>query len=181
MPCAFCLNAHADGEYDRIAGQDVCGACSRGEVFPHLRARGYEAHRRYWMVRDGGQDVPVHHQEIHITLPVDTGLTIRCVRERWYHALVGLLRSELQVGDPLFDDHIYVAEGSSAAVSQLLAIEGIQSAILSVGVQGTFILEGNLIKAHIRSTVPPAADDLRTLSLELAGAALHIEAWQKAR
>jgi hypothetical protein len=51
-----------------------------------------------------------------------------------HHEQLGWLRRlfarEVQVGDPLFDDTVWVATGDTDATARLLASEGVQSAVL---------------------------------------------------
>ena len=179
MACAFCGLESMDGTYARIAALDVCEECRTSGVFHHLRERAYEAQNRVWVSRSG--DIKKQYQRITIRLPVDTGIRLRCVRERWYHDLTRLFRRELEVGDPLFDEYIYVAKGSSADVATLLANEGVQSAILLVGVQGTFTLTRSVLEAHFASTVGASPEERQARVLEVAGAALHIVRWHEER
>ncbi|HCH65558.1 MAG TPA: hypothetical protein DFR83_22335, partial [Deltaproteobacteria bacterium] len=168
MQCEFCGEPSLTGRYDRVAGLDVCATCRSTGVLKHLRARGYEAAARNWTTRDPETNNRTFHVQTDITLPVDSGLTLRCVKERWYHHISRLFRSELEVGDPIFDDHIYVAEGTSAAVADLLSHEGIQSAILLVGAGGSFVLEGPTLVAHSQSRVGLSAEEIRGQIQEVA-------------
>ena len=181
MVCEFCGEPSPSGSYDRVAGLDVCTPCRSTGVLEHLRSRGYAATARHWVTRDPETNNRTVHVQTDITLPVDPGITLRCVKERWYHHISRLFRDELQVGDPIFDDHVYVAKGNSAAVADLLANEGIQSAILLVGAGGSFVLDGPTLTAHSKSGVGLSADEIRWQIQEVAAAAIHIVRWHAGR
>ena len=182
MDCAFCGKPSPLGTYDRMAGLDVCSLCRKSGVLKHLLHRGYLVTSRYRIIpgsrQNGGRTAVL---EIDITLPVDPGLHLRCVKESWTHAIQKLFRNEIQVGDPIFDDHIYISKGSGAAITDLLSHEGIQSAILLVGIRGTFVLEGPRLTARCSYRIPPSARERRDVELEVAAAAIHIAAWHRAR
>ena len=182
MQCAFCGEPSPLGTYDRMAGLDVCSLCRKSGVLKHLLNQGYLVLSRYRIIpgsrENGGQNCIL---EIDTALPVDPGLQLRCVKESWAHSIQKLFRNEIQVGEPIFDDHIYISKGSGAAVADLLSHEGIQSAILLVGINGTFVLEGPRLTARCTYRIPPSTQERRDIELEVAAAAIHIVAWHHAR
>ena len=182
MECAFCDQPSPLGTYDRVAGLDVCSLCRKNGPLKHLPGRGHSVSSQYRVIpgsrENGGRKSAL---EINIILPVDPGLQLRCVKESWVRWVQKLFRNEIQVGDPIFDDHIYVAAGDGAAVADLLSHEGIQSAILLVGIYGTFRLEGPRLTTRCIYNIPPTVQDRRDVELEVAAAAIHIEAWHRSR
>ena len=181
MTCAFCHQSSDSGTYNRMAGLDVCDRCRMQGVIEHLHAHGHGAERRLQFTggqrSKGGQQTVL---ELDITLPVDPGLQLQCIKEQGY-PLRKLFRKELQVGDPIFDDHVYIYEGDSEAVADLLSHEGIQSAILLVSIHGSFVLDGPRLSTRCIFRLRPTDEDLRAVELEVAAAALHIVDWVIAR
>ncbi len=181
MNCAFCQQPSRSGTYNRMAGLNVCDRCRANGVMEHLHAHGHGAERRLRVT--GGQRTNGGKQtllELDIRLPVDSGLQLRCLKEQGY-LLRKLFRQELQVGDPIFDDHVYIYEGSSEAVADMLSHEGIQSAILLVSMHGSFVLDGPSLSTRCIFNLPPTDGELRCIELEVAAAALHIVDWVIAR
>ena len=187
MKCAFYHQApgSARDTFNRMAVLDICDRCRLEGVFEHLRMRGFGAESRLWVSvldedllfpqgSDGGQQSVL---DIHIKLPVDPGIQLGCIKQEWGHHIRKLFRREVEVGDPIFDDYVYVYEGSGAAVTDLLSHEGIQSAVLLVSVQGSFVLEGPRLTTRCLYRIPPTDEDVRSVELEVAAAALHIVDW----
>jgi len=176
MVCDFCEQPSPDGTYDRVVGLDMCTDCRQFGIRDPLSARGYRVLFKQWTTFSNSERSPYHYR-VTVVLPVTLEVRLRCAREGWQHRLVKLFRSELQVGDPLFDDLIHVGSAPSAALADLLASEGLQSAILAVGVSGTFTLQDNQLEGYYRSAMPLSTDEAKTLIHEQAGGAIHVVRW----
>ncbi len=53
-------------------------------------------------------------------------------RERLAHSVISLFKEELEVGDPLFDDNVWVETADRSGTGQLLQSQGAQSALLQL-------------------------------------------------
>ena len=56
----------------------------------------------------------------------------RCTRQRMRHRVLKLFVHELEVGDPLFDDRVFISTETPEETQRVMDEEGVQSAILAL-------------------------------------------------
>lgn len=161
--CGICDEQYSGGSV-RIAGMDVCPRCEIGNVLRILQTRGYALDIKIWQTensnpRSGGPNVWYHIRLLGRT-PVQTDLHVRFSRENILDKVAKIFTREIQVGDPLFDDMIYVRSKESSPVRGFLASEGVQSAVMEmVGSRGSLTIEGDLVR--LKATEETALDEQR--------------------
>lgn len=132
--CAFCEQPTPRAQLRREFELDFCEPCGSGWCEAALRGRGHELSSREWTTRVRSQyaDYDLHHMSIdgspRDTLDVTAGFT----RERAYHKLVKLVRREIEVGDRLFDDFVYIDTRERARALALLRRTGVQAALMDL-------------------------------------------------
>ena len=131
-PCQLCQIPGADSEH-RIAGLDLCVECFRGDLRDAMRGRGFELHQREWRghgERDEGPDA--HNTEVTAVSTHVPGINAVFTKERFGVRLskfFGKHADELQTGDEVFDDSIFVETSTPLKTQRMLEHEGIQLVI----------------------------------------------------
>ena len=148
--CGICDEQYSSGSI-RIAGMNVCPRCEVGNVLRVLASRGYALDIEIWQTensnpRSGGPNVWYHIRLLGRT-PVRTNLHVRFSRENLLDKVAKIFTREIQVGDPLFDDMIYVRAKENSPVRDFLASDGVQSAVMEmVGSRGRLTIEGDIVR-----------------------------------
>lgn len=162
LRCAFCEQTRPRAQLRREFELDFCDHCGGGWCEAALRERGHTLSSREWTtrVRSHRDDYELHHMSIDGS-PRDTlDLTATFVRERVYHKLVKLVRKEVEVGDRLFDDYVYIDTRDRPRAQALLRRTGVQAALMDL--VGRFDLvelrRGSLQIRHAASETVHAAD-----------------------
>ena len=117
----------------------------------------------------------------------DPNFKIRFAPEAWHHTVSKLFVDEVQVGDPLFDDAVFVRTSNESLAREMLASEGVQSALLMLLsdtrpnelLASHVTLEGPTLTVSLRTNASLTAQ--RIQELQLATAALAIQFVKKAR
>jgi hypothetical protein len=153
-PCELCGNDAGGHGFNRVAGLDVCDGCLYGDMETRLGHLG---------IKVGGKATQVERQvggcyrtgtvqtfyeiEVAGNCRATSGFALAFSRETFGEKLLKLFTREIQVGDPLFDDHVFIrAKGDERAARTFLDDEGVQSAIMElVGVEGHVTIEDGSI------------------------------------
>lgn len=160
---------------------DLCGLCVGSSLVGRLPLIGVslaaKGGRRY-----GGNSTS-YWAQLTFDPPLSGlgSLNLSFGREGLLSRVTNWLRSEIQVGDPLFDDNVTIRTRSDGRdlVRRLLESEGLQSAVLSVvsGMDG----DGNALKLQdgevslvCTRRVPYSAEEWQQILLELVALAIHL-------
>jgi hypothetical protein len=132
--CAFCQLPHPRERLRRDYELDICDACANGHAEGSLTERGHDIAMRRWETqhRTKNGTVTVYHFEITAHAPGDFAVTATFTRENFLDKLVKLFRREIQVGDPLFDDFVYIRTQDRVQTAALLQHSGAQSTLMAL-------------------------------------------------
>jgi hypothetical protein len=154
--CHLCGGPFAHGGANRSFGLDLCEHCFEGDVFSRLAHRGFEFKERHrtetrYRGTDRRQAVTVYIMELYGSVPHRINLAATFSRETFGNKIVKLFKREIQVGDPLFDDMVYVSETKNErAVAELLRPDGMQSAIMEFLAGDTITAGDSPTTGHVR-------------------------------
>lgn len=176
MTCAFCNQAST--QLDRLAGLDVCTTCASSDPEPLMLAHG--------IYIDWNAQLQTYSTSAAIE-GIDRELQLTLSPELLHHKLLKLFVEELQVGDPSFDDHIYIRTNTKNRAADLLGNEGVQSALLALL---TGVRPGQVFPNHVtleegqltaRSIPLQGIDDDKVFELRqhFAALALHLQRWSR--
>ena len=88
------------------------------------------------------------------TLPVSTGLEAAFVRESFKHMIIKLFKSELQVGDLVFDEAVYISTETPEATKAFLKDDVVIGALLSlISAGGDLAIEGQTVTIRASDNV----------------------------
>ncbi|TNE90971.1 MAG: hypothetical protein EP330_06805 [Deltaproteobacteria bacterium] len=171
--CALC-GEPAD---QRFSGLDLCAVCLTSDPSAALAGRGVPAEfARTLGAFNAGLGIP--------GAPAD--FRLQCVPEMLHHKAMKLFSSEVQVGDPSFDQLVYVRTSDAATARSVLASEGVQSALIGLlrdtranDLRGSHVtLEGPTLTVQVvpRQVMLTDEDEYRRYELETAALALHLTA-----
>jgi len=112
----------------------------------------------------------------------DPEFHLKCVPETWKYKLLKVLTHEVEVGDPVFDSRIYVRTSDDAAARELLADEGVQSALLALLTDvrvnelasNHVTLDGPTLTVSSRPLGGLSPERIQELKLEVTALALHL-------
>lgn len=167
--CALCRSQASD----RLCGFDICGACRVGHVSGPAAALGFDlTSRRY---SRSNRDSTTHYLEITVRHPTAYPLDVTFRRQesapRWLRWL--LPSGDPEVGDALFDDHVFVSADASPALDGLISDEGVQSAVMEITSMGwATVSPGCVVATRGRGDVTPDEPELLLPTVLLA---LHLE------
>ncbi len=152
--CDLCRDPLGSSSALRCAELDLCPSCFDGSnIDQSLRAsRGFLLeHERGEQLTDRGLD---EYYKAVGTLPMGTGVTVAFGREDLAHKVTKLFRRELQVGDPLFDDHVFVDAMVTPRLESLMATAGFQSAVMDLLSEvRAFRIEDRVVRVEVYSRV----------------------------
>lgn len=141
---------------------DICEPCARGGADAALRARGHHVVGRQWETRVQTQrsSYTLHHMAIDGRPPAPLDVTASFTREKALHRLIKLFRREIEVGDALFDDFVYIRTRSRQRAYDLVSSSGVQSTLIDlVGRYDTIgIVQGAVQVRHVATAEVFAAD-----------------------
>lgn len=170
MACALC-GSTAAGE--RFSGLDLCGVCRQADPAPALRGQDIQVDFSVALGWFGARSSCVHD---------DRELYVCCVPELLPHKVLKFVVAEVEVGDPVFDDAVYVRTNAPDRAALLLAHEGVQSAVLGIlaGARRNDMgfhhvtLEDGCVVVRTRHGLPHTEEQIRDLRLETAALLLHL-------
>ena len=121
MNCSLC--ACEASPTLRISGLDLCEDCCQADPSEALAQRGlpveFDDRLGYF---SAGAGISHADPEFHIS----------CRPELFVHKLEKLVHAEVQVGDPAFDDRVFIRTSKPGLAAHVLADEGVQSALLAL-------------------------------------------------
>lgn len=155
LPCAFCETPLPRKQLSRDHELDICDHCARGGVKAAMLAGGRTLTVRQWTstVRSptGSQYIVCH---LGVTARPRTEFTVTAdfSREGFVDKLRKLLRREIQVGDPLFDDFVFIKTEDRRETEALLHQPGAQSTLMELVSRFDRVrLAGGLVELHKQS------------------------------
>ncbi len=185
-----CILCEATGGMDRVCGFDICPTCHTGSgIESHLERLGLGFESRTWRETRKSNDstVTVNCIEIilHLPQPIDAsahfgqGPTAEHVHANpianptvWQTIRHWMDPQDIQVGDSLFDDAVFISEPLGEALLPLLQDEGVQSAVMELVSKGGVRLDDNWLR--IRRSSSQFTPSIQKHSVPLALLALHI-------
>lgn len=88
--------------------------------------------------------------EIVVTLPKSTGVEATFSREGLGDKLIKIFKKEIQIGDPLFDEHVLIKTDTTEATEKLLQSTDLRAIIERVIVNGGAIeIDGFTVKLEV--------------------------------
>lgn len=135
LPCAICNVPHARVHLHRDHELDICDRCTLGGAQAALEQRGHALQIRQWTTtsRDHrGHSHTVHHLAVEGRAPGQFSVTADFSREGFLTRLRKLFQRELEVGDPLFDDFVFINTADRAETEALLRRTGAQSTLMDL-------------------------------------------------
>jgi len=175
-PCAFCELPHGSDILRRDYELDFCERCAEGRAEVALRERGHTIVTREWQTRErvGNEHYTFYHYSITARPRVSLSFRASFARESTLDRMIKVFRRELQVGDPLFDDFIYISTRDRAQVTTLLDSTGAQSTLMDlVSRFNSVFFDGGAFEVRERGTDPISPDAPAMLSV--AAMLVHLE------
>jgi hypothetical protein len=109
-----------------------------------LTALGVSVKRRFVTVDD------IAATEIVVTLPKSLGVEATFSREGFADKVFKIFKKEIQIGDPLFDEHVHIKTDTSDATEALLQSTDLRAIIERVITDGGAIeIDGNTVKLEM--------------------------------
>jgi hypothetical protein len=149
-------------------GLDVCDDCRIG---PSTRVRGWATlavEERWENVRRRNRNEPM--QIISAIARGSVVLPTVSFGPEHLGWLRRLFAREVRVGDPLFDDAVWVSTRNHEATARLLASEGVQSAVLeAVAMNAELRLQDNevFIRCTASSSIPRTPGEVGVLAVSI--------------
>ena len=181
MQCQLCQASLTPSELNRVSGVDLCGLCVGASLTGSLPMVGVslavEEQRRV----EGR--LYRYRAKLIFDPPLSSlrSFSLSFSREAGLSRLTNWLRSEIQVGDPLFDDNVTIRAQKSGreGVKRLLQSEGLQSAVLALvsGMDGggdSLRIQSGTVSWGCSRRMPYAADEWQMMMLELVALAIHL-------
>ena len=175
-PCAFCELPHGSDLLRRDYEFDFCERCADGRAEVALRERGHTIVTREWQTRErvGNEHYTFYHYSITARPRVSLSFRASFARESTLDRMIKVFRRELQVGDPLFDDFIYISTRDRAQVTTLLDSTGAQSTLMDlVSRFNSVFFDGGAFEVRERGTEAISPDAPAMLSV--AAMLVHLE------
>lgn len=187
-----CILCDSDAAVDRLCGFDLCAPCRLGaDLEANLARWGLSLEKREWQEtrRVNDRTETVYFLEALVRYPsvVDarahfgTGPTAEHAARRdpdatlWQRVVEWFAPRDIEVGDALFDDAVFIAEPEGDQLEDLIADEGVQTAIMElVAAGGVRLGDGWLrIRRRSSSTTPPLYEH----GVPLVLLAIHLETY----
>lgn len=120
-----------------VAGLTLCAPCHRGDLQGRLVERGIRLQCLGTNTHVTGERTSSLTTRVWGAIPFDLALSAHISPEDWFRKVQKLFGKELQVGDPAFDDAMYIQTDTPDALAEALRSEGLRAAILhAVGTDG---------------------------------------------
>lgn len=104
--------------------------------------------------------------EIVVTLPRTTGVEASFSREGLADKLLKIFKAEIQIGDPLFDEHVHIKTDTTDATEALLQSTDLRAVIERVITDGGAIeIDGATVKLEVPGR-HPTDDDVLVLFVQ---------------
>ena len=128
--CGLCGAQLEQGQAQRYAAEDLCEPCFGGQPGQRLEARGIRLQQLTFVTRTRGEHkTRCDFKTIRGVARGAQQLEASFSREGLGSKIGKLFRPELQVGDPLFDDDVYIRTDDPDALGRLLRSPGLQSVL----------------------------------------------------
>jgi hypothetical protein len=109
-----------------------------------LAALGVTVKRQFMTVDD------LELTELVVTLPKSTRVEATFSREGFADKLLKIFKREIQIGDPLFDEHVHIKTDTTEATEALLQSTDLRAIIERVITEGGAIeIDGNTVKLDV--------------------------------
>jgi len=185
-----CILCDSDDAVDRLCGFDLCAPCHMGASFEANLARwSLELQSKTWHETHtyNGQTETISYLEARIAFPspVDARAHFGTGPTSNHHSDLGsdaglwqrlsdwFNPKDLEVGDPLFDDAVFISEPEGDELRRLLADEGVQTAIMELVSRGGVRLGDGWVRIRRESiTTTPS---LVSHGIPLALLAIHVD------
>ena len=181
MQCHLCQTSLSAMELNRVSGVNFCGLCASTSLAGSLPVIG--AHLAVQRGRSFETNTTTYRAQLTFE-PVLSSIRVFNLsfsREGMLSRVTNWLRSEIQVGDPLFDTNVTIRTKKSGrdGVKQLLQSEGLQSAILALvsgmdGESNALRFQNGEVTWVCSRRIPYAADEWQMIGLELVALAIHL-------
>lgn len=155
--CDICSRPVRRLNLERICNIDVCSKCSRVELARLIERKGWKTNLNAWEVQAQGV---IHFIEVtSVCEERDIPLRVSFRPEGLTQKAIKLFKKEIQVGDPKFDDAIYISTDTPELTTALLESEGAKGAIMElVSAGGLLRVADNSLhfsdQSKIKITVP---------------------------
>lgn len=128
--CALCETLLEPAEAERFATLALCRPCFEGDFGERLAQRGIRVQQLGLRTRMQTENRHLSTYTL-VRAAVDRDLTLqaRFSREDFISRIGKLFRPELKIGDPLFDDDVFIRTDDPEALGRLLRSESLQSLI----------------------------------------------------
>jgi len=128
--CALCETLLEPGQAERFATHELCRPCFDGDFGERLAHRGIRVQQLGLRTRMQTENRTLStYTLVRGAVDRDLALQARFGREDFISRIGRLFRPELKVGDPLFDDNVFIRTDDPEALGRLLRSERLQSLI----------------------------------------------------
>ena len=132
--CDICGRPVRRLNLERVCRLDMCSKCTSSNLARKLEARGWSTDVRAWEVQAQGV---IHFIEVMSTrrgreIPIRASFRPEGITQK----AIKLFKREIQVGDPEFDDAVYISTDTPELTAGLLESEGVKGAILELVASG---------------------------------------------
>jgi hypothetical protein len=175
-----CMLCDAVDPADLLSGVAICSRCRLGDLDAGLARWGLTRTSRHWAQtrKVNDRNETTWYLEVQISTPTEIDASAHFRQETSFdRARQWFKKTELQAGDDLFDRAVFVTEPTGAHLRDVLADEGVQSAIMELCTRGGVRLGPGWVRLRrSSSTAAPAMADHAT---PLALLAVHLESWAR--
>lgn len=128
--CALCQIPLEQEEAERFATLDLCRPCLDGTFGERVAHRGIRVQQLGLVTRSLRENRTQYiYTLVSGTASCDLSLQASFSREDLFSRVGKLFRPELKVGDPLFDDTVFIRTDDKEGLARLLRVESLQSVI----------------------------------------------------
>jgi len=148
--CALCGTPCSPSGLNRVSALDVCDQCTLGDLSSRLLGRGWQSGSREWVVEnDNGATFYV---EVFVSISGAPPIQATFLRNNILRRGLALFGGGVSIGDPTFDDSIFVSSRTKAFAKAFLQLEGPQNAVMElVGEGGKVTLNGGQLHCRAAS------------------------------
>lgn len=167
--CGMCGDPSTAGGA-RLCELDLCQNCYHGDPHQRLVSRGFSISAERFTTRPNDDSGTLqHHLVMTGLLGRNFGVKATFRREGLGTRITKLFRKEIQVGDPFFDQLVYIDGKSEPQLARLVESPEIQSVILEFfSVPATVTLDGPFLRAEqIEESAPPELPLWRAMAIGL--------------
>lgn len=131
--CALCQTSVDGVALSRVSELDICDACKGGEIQQRIKARGWILDTEVKAAgEDGNRSFEFHMITIRGHASETTSIDAFFRKTLAGDGVMGFFLREVQVGDKLFDDAVFVVTKKRELTKNFLQSSSIQAAILEI-------------------------------------------------